>query len=709
MDVSTTLRHLHRLSRTLALVIALCAGLASPAWFAAPAHAQGSTGQPIAVGDVVSGTLSGTQIVQVYALSASAGDTITIDVSTENTELAPVVLVTDQRGTVVAQDLDVDSAATATLTDVELPTTGTYYISVMRGSGAEGDASGSFTLRLSGFQQIGGQTATLENGGIVFDLQWNEAVNLDLEVRDPVGGTVFNDSPGSPSGGLLDADVNATCEAAVATAPTETIAWPAGTVPAGSYEVIIYYTDACGNFGPQNFSLQATVNGQEAQTINGTVNPGQEYLARLVLDPNGEWQLVNGGINAGLNVSVFNNQIANANPVALGSTVSGVITNSTPAQAYTFTANAGTQVNINLTAQSGSLDTYLALLGPNGATIATNDDLGESTNSSISTAVNTQGTYTIIATRYGLTIGGTEGEYNLSVTAEQPAATDTTGTPAPAATPAATGEGDIVATALPDGSIEVRLEWATQADLQLLVRDPFGDSVYDDEPIISSGGVLEAAGNVGCTEPTDSPVSYIYWPPNRLQPGTYEVEVWFQDTCGDNRAVTFGLSVNVNEQTIINTTQTASPNSRYMITFDIEPDGTAIAGPGGFFDMANASTLNYLPELANAQLISYGETVSGSITGQQRFVVYAFEGQTGDSVTIGMEATNTVLDTALYLISPENIQVAFNDDVIPGDNTNSVIEDATLASTGTYYIIATHYGLNVGGTQGTYNLTLVQN
>jgi hypothetical protein len=32
----------------------------------------------------------------------------------------------------------------------------------------------------------------------------------------------------------------------------------------------------------------------------------------------------------------------------------------------------------------------------------------------------------------------------------------------------------------------------------------------------------------------------------------------------------------------------------------------------------------------------------------------------------------------------------------------------TLPSTGTYYIVATHYGLNVGGTQGTYNLTIVQ-
>lgn len=124
--------------------------------------------------------------------------------------------------------------------------------------------------------------------------------------------------------------------------------------------------------------------------------------------------------------------------------------------------------------------------------------------------------------------------------------------------------------------------------------------------------------------------------------------------------------------------------------------------------MTNATSLNYQSRLDTATPITYGQIVSGSITDQQRYQLYAFEGQQGDLVTIGMELTGGTLDTALYLISPEGIQLAYNDDVTAGDNTNSVIEQATLASTGTYYIIATHYGLNVGGTQGTYNLELIQ-
>lgn len=681
------------------LVAVLAIGLVAPA---ATAQAQGNAGRPITVGDIVTGTLSADRFVQVYSLTGSAGDTITIDVTTEVAELAPVVLVTDARGSVIAQDLDLESATTAALADVALPSSGTFYIWVMRGTGAEGTASGSFTLQLTGIQQVGGQTVTLGNGGIVFELTWNAAVDLNLEVRDPVGGTVHRFSPGAPSGGVLDADVNSNCDAAVASSPTETIAWPAGTVPAGSYEIIIYYSNACSTGGPQLFTLNVSANGETAQSLTGTLNPGQEYLARLELDVNAEWSLVNGGVNAGLDLAIFANAINAADPIAVGSTVSGVITNTNPTQAYSFEGTAGTTVTVDMRAQSGSLDAYLVLLGPDKTPLANNDDASEDTaDAQITRNLVVDGTYTILATRYGLTIGGTEGEYTLTLTAaETAAAGPVTPTPVPE-----TGTG---AQALPQGAIEVKLEWTTNADLQLLVRDPNGDSVYDDMPVIQSGGVLAADGNVGCVETTTSPVSYIYWPLNRLLPGVYEVEVWYQNPCGDNTLVNFGLSVNVQGQSVINTSQPISPNARYMITFTIAPDGTAIAGPGGFFSMANASTLNYQTALGSAIPVSYGQTVSGSITDQRRFVVYSFEGQQGDIVTIGMEATGGTLDPALYLISPEGIQVDYNDDVVPGENPNSVIEKATLASSGTYYIIATHYGLNFGGTQGTYSLTLVQ-
>ncbi len=695
-------RHVHRFYRLgrsaglPVLALALLAGLVAPL---TTVHAQGNTGRAITVGDIVTGSLSAENFVQVYTLAASAGDTITIDVTTEVAELAPVVVVTNAQGSVIVQDLDRATPTTASIADIEVPTSGTYYIWVMRGSGAEGEASGDFTLQLSGIQQVGGQTVTLGSGGIVVELGWNAAVDLNLEVRDPVGGTAHRFRPGTPSGGVLDADINANCDAATAASPTETIAWPAGTVPAGSYEIITYYSNVCSTGGPQLFTLSTTVNGETAQSLTGTLNPGQEYLARLELDANGEWALVNGGVNAGLDLSAYAGEISTADPIAVGSTVSGMITNRVPVQAHSFNGSAGTAITIDMRAQSGSLDPFLVLLGPDNTPLDSNDDFSDSADARISRNLVVEGTYTVLATRYGLGIGGTEGEFTLTLTTAEPATGTMTVTPEATTTE----EGG-----LPTGAIEIKLEWATNADLQLLVRDPNGDSVYDDIPVVQSGGVLELDGNVGCVETTTSPVSYIYWPPNRLLPGVYEIEVWHQNTCNDTTLVNFGLTVNVQGQPVINTSQPASPDSRYMITITVAPDGTVVAGPGGFFSMANANTLNYQTALASATPITYGQTVSGSITDQRRFVLYSFEGQQGDIITIGMNATGGTLDPALYLISPEGIQVAYNDDVTPGENSNSVISEATLASSGTYYIIATHYGLNFGGTQGTYTLTLVQ-
>src|SRR5690554_5841963 len=103
-------------------------------------------------------------------------------------------------------------------------------------------------------------------------------------------------------------------------------------------------------------------------------------------------------------------------------------------------------------------------------------------------------------------IGGTEGTYTLTLTG----ALDLSDTTVTAVLP------DLPD--LPSGSVEVSLQWSTAADLQLLVRDPQGAAVYDDEPTSPSGGTLAAQGNVNCRASTGSPVSYIYWPEGRLPP-----------------------------------------------------------------------------------------------------------------------------------------------------------------------------------------------
>ena len=390
-------------------------------------------------------------------------------------------------------------------------------------------------------------------------------------------------------------------------------------------------------------------------------------------------------------------------------------------------------------ALDGNLDPYLILLGPNGAEVARNDDRAQgNTNSTINQALQQNGNYTIVASRFGQTIGGTEGNFELNlgltVAGADTAATDTTATDAAVATPVTdtaaadtttttdtTTDGTTTTTTvttagtrpdgLPAGSVEVILTWDTIADVQLLVRDPAGEAIFDDNLNSQSGGIMSNQGNVACAGNT-APVSYIYWPQSRLPRGLYEIDVWYQDNCGDPNPVTFDLVVNVQGEEIINTTQPPIVGSHFGITFEIDAEGNSIPYDGGFFDMADASTIDYFSLLSTAEPIATGDTVPGNITSSERFQIYSFDAATGDRVRIAMQRTGGTLDTAIFLISPEGIQLESNDDVInpvTGErDTNSLIDSYDITSTGTYYIIATHYGLQYGGTVGSYNLTLFE-
>ncbi|MCY4146346.1 MAG: PPC domain-containing protein, partial [Chloroflexi bacterium] len=339
--------------------------------------------------------------------------------------------------------------------------------------------------------------------------------------------------------------------------------------------------------------------------------------------------------------------------------------------------------------------TFLQLVDPAGAVVNINDDSGGTTNSSIANArLLSSGLYTIVATRYGKELGGTVGQFELTLTG---AAAD-----APAQASALN---------LPQGDIEVSLYWSTGADLQLLVRDPVGESVYDDNPSVASGGILAEDGNVNCVPAeTGAPVSHIYWPPGRVRPGTYEVEVWYQNTCSDQPPpVDFALVIEVAGVPLISQIQFPLPGQRYLTNFSIDPAGAASAGEAGFID-AGSRTLAYQNEAFDPPAIEFGQPVSGIISGDNTFDVYGFNGAAGDSISISM--TSQTLDTNLYLISPGDRELADNDDADPnllgatGRSTDSLISDFVLPDNGPYAIIATRYGNQYGGTIGAYTLAL---
>ena len=235
-----------------------------------------------------------------------------------------------------------------------------------------------------------------------------------------------------------------------------------------------------------------------------------------------------------------------------------------------------------------------------------------------------------------------------------------------------------------------------------MVRDPSGNSVYDDVPRVPSGGVLTETGNINCILAENEPVSYIYWPDGFLRIGSYEVEIWYQSDCGDTRPVVFTLYVVVEGELIFTDSQQIDFQERYLTNFTIAQDGQAIADQGGI--IGGSETLNYQAELASALQITDDQTVLGSITPNNKFDLYVFDGEPGDVVTIDMSATSGTLDTYLFLIDPSGVEIAFNDDA--NETTNSLIFNVELTQEGEYTIIATHFGTIYGGTTGGYNLSL---
>lgn len=694
-----------------------------------PVDAQSDgTSRRLTVGQAVTSTLGPDNFAETYIFDASTGNTANLTATTSAEGLSLALLLTGPDGEVIARDGDLSSATVAVLSNVALPLDGTYVVTVLRGTGAEGDAEGEYTLALAGTitppattTPNNGSTVSptangqfvfvnLEDGGIDISLEWTAAVDLNLEARDPIGGAIYGDNLTAVSGGVHAGDTNRDCTTATADNPTESINWPQGSVPVGSYEILIYYQQACGVDEPQNFTLIAGVNGDDPQTITGRINPGQVYLARVTVDLETTWELFNGGVNSNLDVSLDGEVIE----AALGQSYTGTITNDNPKDVYTLEVAQGAQLTINLDATSGSLDTLLILLDANGQRLLDNDDRAQGiTDSALQTTINVAGTYTIVTSRYGQIIGGTEGNYTLSINTGTPIATNNTPVPGAQTTPAITSNLN-----LPAGSVAVTLTWATDHDLQLLVRDPQGSSIYDDVTTVSSGGILGAVGNQGCNRATGTPTSYIYWPATRQAPtGVYEVEVWFQDDCEDLSLNNFELTVSVAGQELFASgLQSANINNRYMMTFTINPDTPPTHGTAGFFEMSQlASGGTELATILAGQVtpIEYDSTITGQIGPEQKYVVYSFEGRAGDRIGILMQRTSGTLDTAVYLIGPNNIQLNFSDDISVGSdtearNTNSRITNFVLTTEGTYYIVASHYGLGYGGTIGGFSLSITQ-
>lgn len=672
--------------------------------------AQDTDSTPIKLGETITSSLDAVSLARIFTFTGTAGATITVTAASKTDQLTLGLVLSNATGRILAQTADATANA-PTLASLTLPSDGLYLITVTRG----GSVGGDFTLNVDGKSAEAPAEVAINSMSVA--LAWATNDDFNLELRDPVGNAINATTPTSDQGARLIGNANANC-AIARTNASEAVNYGAGTVSGGSYEVIVYFNQACTQSSEaREVTITVTVNGTAQAPITARLRQGQQYVASFVLAAADNVKVITGGdpIEAALNLIAYRDQILAPNPLQ-GTSATGALTTAKPTDTWSFNGTAGQVVTINMEAASGSLDTFLILIGPDGLVVASNDDANADTRNSqiVSKTLSAAGRYVILATRFGLAFGGTEGRYTLSLNESGAvAAVPTTAPGAPTLVPASSNATTVDANndGLTDGAIEVLLTWTTRADMRLLVRDPQGRVVYSDRPAPADGGILETQGNFNCADTTNTPRTYAYWPDSRVTPGTYEVQAWVNNDCTDNVQPLFDLSVKVRGASVIDL-KGRSPDfglrkSHFVTTFTLDTNGKATAGAGGtFFSDFISDIADISAQLPSATPLLYGAPITGDIDMATPNVVYTFEANAGDEIRVSMRTLRGNLDTFLYLLDANSTQLLINDDVLPPNNTNSEIRTFKIPTSGTYIVVASRYGAKYGGTIGSFELSL---
>jgi 1-aminocyclopropane-1-carboxylate deaminase/D-cysteine desulfhydrase-like pyridoxal-dependent ACC family enzyme len=334
---------------------------------------------------------------------------------------------------------------------------------------------------------------------------------------------------------------------------------------------------------------------------------------------------------------------------------------------YTFEAQAGDVIGIQMTATSGDLDPYIVLIDPNSARIAENDDDPQGTSSDAylrDFTIPATGTYTILAARFQEDLGSTQGNFTLRLEKSGGG-----GAPVTPTTPVAQGSllnyGSTVTGEIKGSTGSVQYQFAAKKgdvigismkatsgnlDTYIVLIDPGGARIVenDDDP----QGTTSDAYLRDFTIPAD---------------GTYTIlAARFQEDAGTTEG-TFSLTL---EKT----------------------NG----------DSGNNPT----PQVAQGNLLNYSDTVQGSIDSQHWSQRYTFQAHEGDVIGIQMTATSGDLDCYIILLDSSGATLVENDDDPQGITSDAYLRSYKIAADGTYTIVATRFQEDAGITEGNFTLRL---
>ena len=352
---------------------------------------------PLQYGQAVTGTIDATQFFQQYTFNGQAGDVIVITMEALSGDLDPLLLLGDSQLNLIAENDDGGSQFDARL-ELVLPARGAYIVEATRyGQDTEaGVSQGDYRLTLTGNAPASGVSP---RQGILAALAFGDTARGALSPQDPFHLFWFQANQGD------EVQVQAMTGADIGAA---LFLYNSGFAPLGQ--------DMTGR------TLQAAIPADGVYFV---------ALALQARSPGGAYAIALSGTATGIPETL-------SLPIQAGQRVEGTLSDARPVERYSFQGRANDQFVLRMEALDTALDPFVSLYGPGGEIIGQDDDSGGGANAELAVVLPVDGTYEIVATRFGRETGTSSGTYALSlipganVAGGAPVATPEAVTPIPA-------------------------------------------------------------------------------------------------------------------------------------------------------------------------------------------------------------------------------------------------------------------------------------
>ena len=351
---------------------------------------------------------------------------------------------------------------------------------------------------------------------------------------------------------------------------------------------------------------------------------------------------------------------ASGSALRYGDQVINRISDMQPQLYYTFRARRGDIVNIYMRRVSGDLDSYLQVVDERAFVLADNDDLIGALlplDAGIEgLVIEEDGTYVIVASRYGQAAGTSSGSFVLTL---EEARNSGLGNTPQTAYPLLLG--DVVDGTITGDQFNRYYRFQASANDLITVRMNRTSGSLDAFLTIADANLVTLAADDDGGGGQNARIDQFLIPADGVY---YIVASRFEGQAG-----TTAGGYRLELQSLGN-------------AFDGVPEGVARIG--------------------------YGVTMTGSISDEAPEALYAFRGSAGDIVTVTMNRGDGDLDPVVSLLDASQNVLVRDDDSGPGQNAR--IERFTLPASGVYYVRAGRYDGAEGNpnTSGSYILVLAR-